>query len=502
MKQLLDFSNVLSKIISFGGGHLIVKNGKLRQYLLKKGYEVAYKSLVEENLDNRPIEMQKEKVRVILNLFEMADKRMNEGLISPKVAQAVVRVLINNLVIPTKEYKETEERFKKQFGRTPPAFLVIAPTKRCNLHCIGCYASSDSKSAETIPYAILNRILNEKKEFWNSGFTVITGGEPFLYKSEGKDILDVVEEHPDDWFMFYTNGTLITKEVAKRMAKLGNVTPAISIEGFETETDLRRGKGTFKKILEAFDNLRSEGVPFGISTTAMRHNAELLVSDEFLDFYFNQQKATYGWLFQYMPIGRKYTLDHLITPEQRLYLFQRERKILWEYKLFYPDFWNSGVLATGCISAGREGGYLYIDWNGTVTPCAFFPYSPVNIIEVYEKGGNLNDIYNQPFFETIRRWQDVYGYKKEPDKVGNFIIGCPIRDHYKVARNIIDMFNAQPEDESAKQALEDKEYYNGMIEYDLKLKKLFDPYWKEIYLTGKYKDFENENLKFKAVKLK
>ncbi len=492
MRNLGEYADALMKMVSFGGGHLIAKNSKLRGYLLKKGYELAYKSLVIDNPDNRPIEMQKEKVRVILNLFEMADKRIKEGLLSPKVVQAMIKVLISNLVIPSKRQKEVDKEFKKLYGRTPPAFLVIAPTKRCNLHCIGCYASSDSKSAQTIPYSILNRILNEKKQFWNSGFTVITGGEPFVYKSEGKDILDVVEEHPDDWFMFYTNGTLITKEIAKRMAKLGNISPSISLEGFEAETDSRRGKGTFKKILEAFDNLRSEGVPFGISTTAMRHNAELLVSDEFLDFYFNKQKATFGWIFQYMPIGRKYTLDYVITPEQRLYLFKRERKILWDYKLFYPDFWNSGVLATGCISAGREGGYLYIDWNGTVTPCTFFPYSTANIIEIYEKGGNLNDAYNQPFFEAIRKWQDVYGYKREPDKVGNYILGCPIRDHHSVARNIIDNFNAMPEDESAMQALEDKEYYRGMVEYDMKLKKLLDPYWKEIYLTGKFKEYEEE----------
>ncbi len=488
MKTLRDYTSVLTKLISWGGGYVIIKNAKTRNYLLKKGYELAYKALVLDNPDNRPIEMQKEKVRVILNLFETADKRIKEGLISQKVMQSVIKVLINNLVIPPPEQKEIDEKFKKEFGRTPPAFLVIAPTKRCNLHCVGCYASSTAASAETIPFDILNRILNEKKEFWNSGFTVITGGEPFMYKSEGKDILDVVEAHPDQWFMFYTNGTLITKEVAKRMAELGNVTPAISVEGFEKETDIRRGKGTFKKILQAFENLRNEGVPFGISTTAMRHNAELLVSDEFLDFYFNQQKATYGWLFQYMPIGRKFTLDLMITPEQRLYLFKKEREILWEKKLFYPDFWNSGVLATGCISAGREGGYLYIDWNGKVTPCAFFPYSPTNIFEIYKKGGNLNDVYKHPFFETIRRWQDVYGYKREPDKVGNYIIGCPIRDHYRVARNIIERFNPEPEDESARLALEDKEYYKGLVEYDEKLKEIFDPYWKNIYLTGKYRE--------------
>lgn len=298
----------------------------------------------------------------------------------------------------------------------------------------------------------------------------------------------MVEKYPENFFMFYTNGTLITKEIARRMADLGNVTPAVSVEGFEKETDARRGKGVFKKIMQAFEYLREYGVPFGISVTPTRHNAELLVSDEFLDFYFEKQKATYGWLFQYMPIGDKYTLDLMITPEQRLKLFKREREILWEKKLFYPDFWNSGVLATGCIASGREGGYLYIDWNGIVTPCAFYPYSPVNILESYKDGKNLNDVYNQPFFEAVRKWQDKYGYKRPPAEVGNYIMGCPIRDHHKTAIELVKKYNAQPEDEYAKQALEDEEYNKGLIEFDEKLKKLLDPYWKNIYLKGTYID--------------
>ncbi len=487
MNNLMDFADSLSRIAKFGS-YKIIKNSKLRSILLRKGYNLAYQSLIQRNIDNRPLVMQNEKVRVIMNLFETADKRIKEGLISSNVLKAVADVLIGNLIIPTKEQEETDKEFMKKYGRTPPAFLVIAPTKRCNLHCIGCYASSHSKAAETIPFDILNRIIDEKTRFWNAGFTVITGGEPFLYRSENRTILDVVEMHPDNYFMFYTNGTLITKDVARRMSKLGNVTVAISVEGFEKETDLRRGKGTFRRILQAFENLREEGVPFGISTTAMRHNAELLVSDEFLEFYFDRQKAAYGWLFQYMPIGRKYTLDLLITPQQRLYLFEKERDILWNKKLFYPDFWNSGVLSTGCIAAGRSGGYLYIDWNGTVTPCAFFPYSPVNILEVYSKGGNLNDVYSHPFFEAIRNWQDGYGYKKPADKVGNYILPCPIRDHHEIARSIVDKYNAEPEDESAKEALRDKEYYKGMVEYDAELKKVLDPYWSKIYIEGKFND--------------
>lgn len=70
-----------------------------------------------------------------------------------------------------------------------------------------------------------------------------------MYKSEGKTLLDIFEKYNDMFFLVYTNGTLITPEIAKRLAKLGNATPAISVEGYEKETDERRGKGVYKKFL-------------------------------------------------------------------------------------------------------------------------------------------------------------------------------------------------------------------------------------------------------------
>jgi len=48
-----------------------------------------------------------------------------------------------------------------------------------------------------------------------------------LWKSEGKTILDLAAERPDEFFTFFTNGTLITDEVVRSMAKIGNISPAI-----------------------------------------------------------------------------------------------------------------------------------------------------------------------------------------------------------------------------------------------------------------------------------
>jgi hypothetical protein len=273
--------------------------------------------------------------------------------------------------------------------------------------------------------------------------------------------------------------------MAKRMADLGNVIPQVSVEGFEKETDERRGKGVFKRILKAFDNMREAGVPFGIAITPMRHNYELLTSDEFIDFYFNKEKVTLAWVFQYMPIGRGYNLDLMLTPEQRLRLLDRERELLWKKKLFYVDFWNSGPIGCGCIAAGRPDGYLYIDWNGLVMPCPYYQFSPVNIFDVYKNGGNLNDVYDQPFFEAIRRWQDEYAYTRVGDETGNWLRPCPIRDHHRIAMEEIEEYKAKPEDEETEKWLHDERLHQGLIEFDDQLSKLMDPYWDKIYLKEK-----------------
>jgi hypothetical protein len=232
-------------------------------------------------------------------------------------------------------------------------------------------------------------------------------------------------------------------------------------------------------------NLRQAGVPFGISLTATRHNAEEILSDEFINFFFDEQQAVFGWLFQYMPIGRSYTLDLLPTPEQRVWMWRRTWQIVRERKIMLADFWNSGTVSDGCIAAARDGGYLYVDWNGKVMPCVFVPYSAINIHEIYGKGGTLDDIYKLPYFQAIRQWQWDYAFgKKRPKEHGNWLVPCSLRDHYGIGRELIDRYHPDPEDDMAASALQDGNYYEGMMAYDEELYKLVDPIWEREYLGG------------------
>ncbi len=413
-------------------------------------------------------------------ILHTANRILTSGL-SPAVLRRFTKNMVQGIAIEGND-QLAKSRFFDEYGTYPPGFMTIGPGKACNLHCAGCYASSGEKTAERLSWDIFDRIITEAKTLWGVRFLVITGGEPLAYRSEGKDLLDAAEKHPDVFFMMYTNGTLIDDRTAERMAELGNISPAFSVEGWRERTDERRGAGVFDKVVDAMGRLRRAGVPFGISLTATRHNAEEILSDEFIDFFFKEQGALYGWIFQYMPIGRSFTLDLMPTPEQRKWMWQRTWEIVQHHHIFLADFWNHGTLSDGCIAGGRTrgSGYLYIDWNGAVSPCVFVPYAPVNVNDVYAKGGTLNDIWAEPFFAGIRGWQEKYWQGK-----GNWLAPCIIRDHHSDLRRMIAQHEPDPTDENARKALLDPDYARGLAEYDEQYQSLSGPLWETRYLNQK-----------------
>lgn len=304
-----------------------------------------------------------------------------------------------------------------------------------------------------------------------------------MWKSQGKGIIDLCRDHPETYFLMYTNGTLINKEVARQIAEAGNLSPAISVEGFAEETNERRGAGVFDKVLRAMHNLREVGVPFGVSVTATRNNVETIVSDEFVDFFFEDQGAIYGWIFQYMPIGRHHTLDLMVTPEQRKWMYEREKHIIHDRHIFLPDFWNGGVFAEGCLAGGRAGGYVHIEWNGNVTPCVFYPYSKDNIKDIYAKGGNLNTVLESDLMSGIRKWQHDYGFEKSGSDVKNLIAPCSIRDHYAFTHEHIKRTHAAPIDSDSAEAIDDPLYYTGMVKYNRQFSAMTDRVWHEEFIA-------------------
>jgi len=414
---------------------------------------------------------------LIGNLVRSMIRNMDHGFVSQHAARTVLDTLVKTSYVNPASAQAREE-YTRRFGTEPPGFCVLSPTQRCNLNCTGCYAGSGADTRDTLPYAVCSRLLNEMHDVLGGSFIVISGGEPFLYRSEGKGLLDLTREHHGMYFLTYTNGQLIDEEVARELGALGNLTPAISIEGREAETDRRRGKGVFSKVLRTTERLKKHGVPFGLSVTVTKENAELLSGRSFYEYCFEELGATYMWMFHLMPIGRaSATMDLMVTPEQRRRLFETWERLTLDTDYFVGDFWNSGVAAHGCIAYGRPGGYFYVNWNGNVTPCAFVPYYKHNIVDLYAQGRSITDALMSDLFSRGRHWQQEY--LRGSALPGNLLMPCSIRDHYAEFReNVMDP-NVQPENEPARQAIEDPDYYRRLTEFDTQLSSIMTPLWEE-----------------------
>ena len=59
----------------------------------------------------------------------------------------------------------------------------------------------------------------------------------------GCPLVALASKHSDCIFMPFTNGTLIDDDFAQELLRVGNIVPAISVEGFQEATDFRRGQG-------------------------------------------------------------------------------------------------------------------------------------------------------------------------------------------------------------------------------------------------------------------
>jgi len=456
--------------------NLLLGTEKGRKTLLKK-VEKQIKELILTKESSGIPYIRKVKYSFIVSLIKRSLKNIERGYFSKVYAKRVIDVMVKNLFLKM-ECGKTKREFEEKFGFYPPSFVTISPTQRCNLKCTGCYAASSGKTFASLPYNIVERIIKEMYEIAGSRFVVISGGEPFIWKDEGRGLLDIASEFNDVFFLVYTNSLLIGEGEARMMEKLGNITPAISVEGYEEETDRRRGKGVFRRIMEKMELLKKVGVPFGVSVTATRGNINLLLDERFYNYWFEEIGATYMWMFHLMPIGRAKDCMHLmITPEERKELFLLVERLLFEKEYFIGDFWNSGAASDGCIAYGRSGGYFYIDWNGNIMPCVFVPYYKDNIYDLYRNGKTVIDALMTDYFKRGRKWQSNYGFLKE--RPGSFLSPCSIRDHHEYFRRNILTEDIKPEDKNAKEALEDPEYFKLLKEFDEKLWSLTDPLWEE-----------------------
>jgi MoaA/NifB/PqqE/SkfB family radical SAM enzyme len=312
-------------------------------------------------------------------------------------------LIVNSAIIGIQRKNKMEEKYDCNI----PWAILMDPTSACNLHCTGCWAAEYGNKLN-LTYEQMDDVVRQGKELGTFMY-IFSGGEPLVRKD---DIIKLCEAHPDCEFLAFTNATLIDNKFADDMLRVKNFVPAISIEGYEEQTDFRRGKGTYQNVIRAMKILRDKKLPFGASLCYTSKNAETIGSDEYFDFLINQG-CKFAWIFTYMPVGIDAVPELMATAEQRKFMYNQIRKFRKTKPIFTMDFWNDGEYVNGCIAGGRC--YLHINANGDIEPCAFIHYADSNI-----KDKTLLEAYQSPMFMQYRRNQPFNSDMLRP---------CPLLDN-------------------------------------------------------------------------
>jgi MoaA/NifB/PqqE/SkfB family radical SAM enzyme len=279
-------------------------------------------------------------------------------------------------------------RFQKRLkqGVHFPAFFFLSITNRCNLRCQGCWVSTDGEPQE-LDLETCRNIINVCKT-QGSYFFGILGGEPLLHAG----LFDLMAEHPDCYFLLFTNGMLITDETAARMAALGNVSPLISVEGLEAVSDVRRGgEDVYARTMEGIEHCRRHRLVIGACTSVCKSNMKDLATEAFLKDMV-ARGVHYLWYYIYRPVGPQPTPDLKLSPEEIVELRRFIVNMRSKHPLMIVDAYWDHLGRALCPAATGIG--HHISPGGYVEPCPPIQLSGENVGD----GSRLYDIVTQSGF--------------------------------------------------------------------------------------------------------
>lgn len=283
------------------------------------------------------------------------------------------------------------QRFKKRIkkGDYFPPFLYISIINSCNLRCQGCWVKVDGPR-QIIDADKMDRIINEAKEHGNSFFGIL-GGEPFMHPQ----LLEIIARHPECYFQVFTNGQLITDEIAKEMRRLGNCTPLVSIEGNTIISDERRGRlNVFNHTMKGLQNCLNNRLITGVATSVCQTNIDDLLSEAWVQKLIDAG-VHYVWYHTYRPVGADCHPELALRPDQVL----RVRKFIVNLRKTMPigvidAYWDDKGQALCPMATGIS---HHINPWGEIEPCPIIQFAKEtvhderNLMHVFRDSEYLRD---------------------------------------------------------------------------------------------------------------
>ncbi len=299
-------------------------------------------------------------------------------------------------------------------------FIQWHLTERCNLQCTHCYQTGNSGTELSLAEveAAVDEV-GDMLETWTTHYGLpfspsfnITGGEPFLRK-DIFEILGIIGSRGYEIYLL-SNGTLVSKEKANKLAQLGIKGVQVSIEGPEEIHDGIRGRGSFSQSLRGIGNLLAAGLNVSLNVTLSEINADYFPDLVALSSSLGVQKLGFSRL---VPAGRGEKLVPDMLGKGRV------RKIYEQiFSLEVPgleivtgdpvasqmrsafDGADAGPVPKGGCAAGLSGLTLLPD--GTIVPCRrlFIPLGNI-------RRDSLREVWATAEVLTALRDRDRYGGK-------------------------------------------------------------------------------------------
>ena len=310
-------------------------------------------------------------------------------------------------------------------------------TSRCNMSCVHCRSSSEiSSPVGRFTLEASEKLFSDIAEF-ASPVIVLSGGEPLLRD----DIFDIAKIGSDKGFRMAmaTNGLLITGNICKRIIESGIRLVSMSLDGADKDVhdDFRGQPGAFEAVMSAAEHFNKYGIKFIINSSFTKRNQKYIGDT----FKLAKNIGAYAWyMFLIVPTGRgEDIVKELVSKEdyeeilQWHYDVERSEEDILVRPTCAPQYyriWHDRSKAEGkdvkrrSLSFSTGGGkgciaaqsILFINSNGDVLPCSYFPVSAGNLFEK-----PLKEIWN-----NSELFNDLRTFKKYDGKCGvcNYLGVC------------------------------------------------------------------------------
>ncbi len=269
---------------------------------------------------------------------------------------------------------------KVSLRKCQPVEGTFELTTRCNLNCGICYihdlCEDNSEQLKELSAIEWVRMASEAVEH-GLVFLLLSGGEPFV-RTDFWEIYEPIRRMGLILALF-TNGTLITRETANRLAKMPPNRLEITLYGASESIyeQITGTKGSYNRCMSGIENLRTAGVPLILKTTLTKENLGEL---ETMRSMAHQWGAVfrYAWLLTKRRDGQYSNAENSRLSYEEVIELEQAQKTVSSMQAGK----GTDTLPLGAFECGAGQNSFHLTAKGEMNVCIDFPYPSVRPLRI------------------------------------------------------------------------------------------------------------------------